>query len=290
MISNELTNNIPLFRNNIEELYEKYYYNQDDFIKENYGNLKSISSSIRSSFKNLSPITKEFNITYVKPKRTKIDINLSENEYLTSLRSQKINLIERISLEIGGCRIDQIEGEFIPILQTMFKFNKDEIPLLIFKEFIKGAIYHQIRFLIDYKESGISDVLEFQSYEGEFGEEITYPILQCQFLGKEQSGNTFRLDHCHNVAYLFIENNFNSDPIIEFDGDKYQLEHQAIINNYRVYDLTKDGGDYPICINWSKTNKIMLYFKETISKGMFFTLNLNIMRNMNGLMGLKYGG
>lgn len=278
-----------LLRDELENIQGKYQGIQDIDISDNYEDLMNKINQIKESFKLLTPHEVDTHFFPSSTNTNTLNIKLEENEYITSIKSDKINKIKEISLCIGGSEIDRMYGEMIPVLQKMFNFEENEIPFLLMKNFINGGTYSDIKINIYYNEIGVSDILTFKYYKAELTNEFIMPILQCQFNVPELKGSKFKLAYFNHCSpYLFIKNNFNTDPIININGDKYLLEHYGIIDNYRIYDLSKDNGGYPISINFSKIDTVELIFNEEIPEGIFYSLCLNFLIKKSGMTGLKY--
>jgi len=277
-----ITNNINLMDNlnKIQEKYlDTYYIKNDELYQEKI-------NQIKKSFFPTHVTQRRF---MSKEKINKfVTLDLLENQYLTSIRSEKIGLIKNITLNIGGSAIDKLNYKIIPTLQRLFNFQSNELPFLITKDFICGTKHHKVDLIIEYSEEEIEDMIEFDCYTGDNHEELEYNLLRCQYCGEEENNSKFKIKQNHCTPYLLIEDTFEEDPILYLDGTKYQLQHQTIINNYRIYDLTYQQKNQ-FGINFSKVDKPYLFFKETLPKFNLFTLSRQPIRKVMGLMGLTLG-
>jgi len=171
-------------------------------------------------------------------------------------------------------------------LQKLFKFEKNELPFLLLKKFIPGTLQHKVKIHINYSNVIDNDKLEYICYTGNTEPSLEYPILQTFHYPFNNINNIFELLINHTCQYLLIKNNLDKDPILLLDDDKYQLEHQIIIGEYRVYNLFSDN---LVGINLKKANKIFLKFNKNVCESDFFILCLNSLRKLSGMAGLKYG-
>jgi len=166
----------------------------DMYFNNNYTILNDKINQIKNTFE--SPITYSLKHTNAS-NRYIYKIHVVEGIFITSIKSDKIKLIDSITLLIQGTQYDKLEGFMIPTLQEKFNFENNEIPFLILKKFIFG----DVKIIINYIEKVDNDSLHYNYCKGPIGLEIEMCFLCSQYRGEEDSSNVFSLNYNFIIPY-----------------------------------------------------------------------------------------
>jgi hypothetical protein len=289
---------IPLLETELGTIRSKYISPHSVFYDTHYIPQMEAVREIKSKFSEMEKHTvripyNEFDGGYA----SKCDIILENipGKVITSMRLSDFNNLRSIRLELGGEMIDYLESDFIPALQTKFGFQSNEIPFLILKNFLVRPLYHNVRLFFTFLKDGPHDgFLEYDYYivdSFKTKERFEYPFMNVYFSGEEYIDRKLRLSVPLNMSYLFVENVFDTEPVLQLNGKLYQLKNAGIYGKYRVYDFTNTESGVPFGINVSKIDYSFLRFGDFgggVGRIRVFAVSLHCLQIDNGLGGRMF--